>query len=180
MKDSDRRQPVRLLVAAAAGVVLLVSGVLVGVYAVGSDQSPGGHRDRISVAPPTLACGPPAQDEFRSPAATDFSRTASVVSVHLDGVSAAVIKGTYQGTAYAWLESRPTGHRAGVQLRWAATRGGWHYCTATDEGGPVAGPGLVATVAVPATLHGEQVMFQACVWHQHPFTSRCSGLRTLD
>ena len=158
-----------------------MSGALAGVYATGSDRSPGGHRDRISVAPPTSACGFPAQDDFRSPAATDFGRTASVVSVHLDGVSAAVIEGTYQGTAYAWLESRPDGHRAGIQLRWAATRGGWHYCTATDEGGPVADrPGLVATVAVPATLHGHQVTFQACIWHQHPYTARCSGLRTLD
>ena len=180
-QDSGRRQPGRLLATAAAAVVLLVSGVLVDVYVVGSDRSPGGHRDRVSVAPHNSACGSPAQDELRSPAAIDFGRTASVVSVHLDGVSASVIEGMHQGIAYAWLESRPDGHRAGVQLRWAATRGGWHYCTATDEGGPVAGlPGLVSTVAVPATLHGEQVTFQACVWHQHPYTARCSGLRTLD
>jgi hypothetical protein len=180
-RQASGRRPGRLLVAAAAAVALLVSGVLACVYAVGSGRSSGGHRDRISVASPTSACGSPAQDELRSPAATGFGRTASVVSVHLDGISAAVIEGTYQGTAYAWLESRPDGHRAGVQLRWAATRGGWHYCTATDEGGPVAGlPGLVATVAVPATLHGEQITFQACIWHQHPFTSRCSSLRTLD
>ena len=181
-QDSGRRQPALLLVAAAAAVVLLVSGTLAGVYTARSDRAPGGHRDRISVAPPTSACGSPAQDEFRSPAATDFGRGTSVISVHLDGVSAAVIEGTYRGTAYAWLESRPDGHRAGVQLRWAAaTPGSWHYCTATDKGGPLASlPGLVATVAVPATLHGEQVTFQACVWHQRPFTSRCSGLKTLD
>ena len=46
-QDSGRRQPGRLLAAAAAAVVLLVSGVLADVYVVGSDRSPGGHRDRV-------------------------------------------------------------------------------------------------------------------------------------
>ncbi|MDX6389282.1 MAG: hypothetical protein QOJ73_345, partial [Streptosporangiaceae bacterium] len=25
-------------------------------------------------------------------------------------------------------------------------------------------------------LHGKEVTFQACIWHQHPYTAQCSSL----
>ena len=103
-RQDGGRRPGHLLVAASAAVVLVVFGTLAGVYAAGSDRSPDGHRDGISVAPPTSACGSPAQDEFRSPAATGFGRTAPVVSVQLDGV----------------LSRRRRGHVPGNCLRLAA------------------------------------------------------------
>jgi hypothetical protein len=117
------------------------------------------------------------QDGFRSPATTAFSNATQVISVSLDGISAAVIQGTYKGIAYDWLESHPNGTRTGIQLRWASIQGHWHYCTATDEGGPVAAlPDQVTTIAVPATLHSGQVTFQSCIWHQHPYAAQCSNL----
>ncbi len=182
---SGRRRPVRLVVGAAAGLVLLMLGALAGVYA-GISQRPnntparsasGQQHVRILVAAPSPACGFMIQDGFRSPATTTFSNATQVISVSLHGISAAVIQGTYQGIAYDWLESRPNGTRAGIQLRWASIRGHWHYCTATDEGGPVAAlPDQVATIAVPAILRGEQVTCQSCIWHQHPYTAQCSNL----
>jgi hypothetical protein len=161
------------------GVALLIAGLASGILLNISRPSPGatsGEGTRISVAAaPAAECGLPAQDKFRSPATTGFKDITTIYTVSLDGRSASVMQGTYEGLAYDWLQSNPTGDRAGMQLRWFNTANRWHYCTATIAGGVVSLlPAQVVTMAVPVTIHGRQVTFQACIWHQLPFTSQCS------
>ena len=125
------------------------------------------------VTAPTARCGSAAADGFRSPAT--FSNARTVYTVSLESVSASVMAGTYNGTSYDWIEAHPTGSRAGIQLRWAYARNEWHYCTATLKAGDVSAlPQLIATVAVPTTMRGQQVIYQACIWHQNPYTEQCS------
>jgi hypothetical protein len=185
---NHHRRTTRLITGVAAALTFLMLGVLAGTHIAASQRSgssqnpltrstPGQPYIRVLVTAPSPTCGLMAQDGLRSPATTGFSNVTQVISVGLDSVSAAIMQGTFNGTVYDWLVSHPAGTRAGIQLRWERIPGHWHYCTATDEGGPVAAlPGQVATIAVPATQHGAQVTFQACVWHQHPYTARCSNL----
>jgi hypothetical protein len=174
----------RPVISVAAGLILVVTGIYAAISRQSHDAgnpavrpASGKQHLRISVAAPAPACGTAGQDDFQSPATTAFSNVTQVDSINLDGVSAAVMQGIYKEGAFDWLESRPTGMRAGIQLRWASTSGHWHYCTATDEHGTVAAlPNQVTTIAVPANFYGKHVTFQACIWHQHPYTSRCSNL----
>jgi hypothetical protein len=160
------------------GVALMVAGLAGGILLNISRPSAGAASDqdtRISVAAAAAGCGLPAQDGFRSPATTGFKDIETIDTVSLDGRSASVMQGTYAGLAYDWLQSNPHGDRAGIQLRWFNTANRWHYCTATIAGGAVSLlPAQVVTMAVPVTIHGRQVTFQACIWHQLPFTSQCS------
>src|ERR1019366_259818 len=98
--------PVRLVAGAPAGLILLMLGVLAGVYAGTSQRAdntvnlpvhfaPDQQHVRILVATPSPACGLMVQDGFRSPATTAFSNATQVISVSLDGISAAVIQEDY-------------------------------------------------------------------------------------
>ena len=159
------------------GVALLIAGLASGLllHRLGLAGATSEQDTRISVAAPSAGCGLPVQDGFRSPATTGFKDINTIYTVSLDGRSASVMQGIYEGLAYDWLQSDPTGDRAGMQLRWFNTANRWHYCTATIPAGVVSLlPAQVVTAAVPVTIHGRQVTFQACIWHQLPFTSQCS------
>ena len=173
--------------AAAAGIMLLTgAGVMIGVSLGSGQPSPAaGSTPRsaarpartagISVAPPAPACGDAASVGFRSPATTAFSNRTTAYTLSLDGFSVSLMQGTYGGTSYYWVEAHPTGRRAGMQLRWSSQPNEWYYCTATLEAGSISAlPSLVATMAIPATIHSRFVLYQACMWHQHPYSARCS------
>jgi hypothetical protein len=184
---SHRRRG-RLAFRIAAGLALLIAGMIAGIYAGTSQQrhdasnpaarpASGKQHVRMSVSAPAPMCGLVNQNDFRSPATTSFSSMTQVDSVSLDGISATIMQGVHNGAIFDWLESHPTGIRAGIQLRWASADGRWHYCTATDEGGSASAlPDQVTTIAIPSTFHGKQVTFQACIWHQHPYTAQCGNL----
>jgi hypothetical protein len=179
-----------LRVAGVLGIVLL-AGVMLDVTrgsgrpspvttSTPARDAPMGRNARISVAPPAPACGDAAEDGFRSPATTPFSSIKTVYTLTLDGLSASVMEATYDGISYQWVEAHPTGSRAGMQLRWSPARNQWYYCTATLESGDISAlPDMVATTAVPAAIHGRNVIFQACIWHQHPYTARCSPMSAV-
>jgi hypothetical protein len=140
-------------VAITASLAFLIAGVVSGILLDISRPSAGvatGNVARVSVAAPLAACGVVAEDGFRSHATTTFTNIQTVYTISLDGRRVSVMQGTYDGVAYDWLQSDPTGDRAGMQLRWFDTPSRWHYC-------------------------GKQVTFQACIWHQLPFTSQCSS-----
>ncbi|MBV9450706.1 MAG: hypothetical protein JO345_32930 [Streptosporangiaceae bacterium] len=171
--------------AVISGAMLLAAGVVLGILmasgrhspATGSTvaAAPAGPGTGILVAAPASSCGRAASDGFRSPAATAFSDIQTVYTVKLEGLAASVMEGTYNGNSYDWLEAHPSGSKAGMQLRWSNAPGKWYYCTATLPGGNISAlPDLVATVAVPVTIDGHRVIYQACVWHQHPYTDQCS------
>lgn len=174
--------------AGITGAALLIGGVMLGTStgsgsptpATGSRAAPDAPTSPdtgISVATPAPACGRAASDGFRSPAATPFSNKKSVYTLSLEGLAANLMEGTYNGISYDWVEAHPTGSRAGFQLRWANARSKWHYCTATLQAGNISAlPDLVATMAVPATIDGRRVIYQACIWHQHLYTAQCSPL----
>jgi hypothetical protein len=164
--------------AAITGAALLIGGIVLGTSissgrrTIAAAPAPAA---RLVVSTPAPSCGRAGSDGLRSPAATAFSSIRSVYTLRLDGLTASVITGTYHGSRYDWLEAHPTGSRAGIQLRWSNARGKWYYCTATLEAGDISAlPDLVATTAVPATVEGRRVIYQACVWHQHPYTAQCS------
>lgn len=176
-----------LRIAGALSIVLLAGAGIMLDISLGSRRlspvtkstpafnAPTGRNTGISVAPPAPACGDAAEDGFRSPATTPFSNIKIVYTLTLDGLSASVMKATYDGISYQWAEAHPTGGRAGMQLRWSPGRNRWYYCTAALEAGNISKlPDLVATSAVPAAIRGRNVIYQACIWHQHPYTARCS------
>jgi hypothetical protein len=142
------------------------------VPSAGTDQGMG-----MVVPVPGQSCDSMALYGFRSPATTMFNTIRTVDIVSLENIAASVMQGTSRGIMYDWVEAHPTGSRAGIQLRWAMESKQWHYCTATVEAGSISAlPDLVATIAVPTTIQGHHVIYQACVWHKHPFTEQCSGL----
>ena len=181
----------RLTVAAASavGVVLLTgAAVMIGRLLPGKSSPAAGSTPRSSnpiagardifVTPPAPACGNATADGFRSPATTVFSPVTTLGTLSLDGFSVSTMDGMHRGISYYWVQSHPTGRRAGTQLRWSIDRDHWHYCTATLEPGNIAAlPNLVTTVAVPSAIHGQQVFYQTCVWHQQPYTAQCSPVR---
>jgi hypothetical protein len=174
---------VPLAIGIAACAALLLAGGLIGLLSIGGPPHPAVTPDpphaqgSITVAAPAPACGRSAADGFRSPASTPFRDVKPVYTVSLEGPSVNMMQGTYNGTAYDWAESNPSGSRAGIQLRWANMPQEWHYCTATVEAGDASGiPGQVATIAVPATVSGRKVTYQVCIWHKDPFTEQCSNL----
>jgi hypothetical protein len=179
-RDRAAREPgFRHGVAITASLAFLIAGVVSGILLNFSRPSAGvatGNVARVSVAPPLAACGVVAQDGFRSPTATAFTNIQTVYAISLDGRRASVMQGTYDGVAYDWLQSDPIGDRAGMQLRWFDAPNRWHYCSATVAGGLVSAlPAQVVTMAVPVAIRGRRVTFQACIWHQLPFTSQCSS-----
>jgi hypothetical protein len=124
------------------------------------------------------ACGNAFSDGFRSPATTMFSDITAVGMLSLDGLSASLMEGIHDGITYRWVEAHPTGRKAGIQLRWSNAPGKWYYCTATLKPGNISKlPDLVATTAVPTVVHGQHVTYQACIWHQQPYTQQCSKLQ---
>jgi hypothetical protein len=175
--------------AAATAVALLTTAAVMSGVTLSAGKPPplSGRTPRpaartarpagIFVTRPAAACGNASADGFRSPAAA-FSNVTTADTLSLDGFSVRAMKGTRKGTGYYWIEAHPTGRRAGIQLRWSSARDQWHYCTATlDSGKESALPGLVTTVAVPAIIHGQRVLYQSCVWHQHPYSARCTPVR---
>lgn len=181
----------RLAIGAGIGSAALLTGcVMLGMSlgstsqatAAGSPAAPDAAMNPdngMFVATPAPVCGRAASDGLRSPAATPrFSTIKPVYKLGLDGFAVDLVEGTSNGRAYDWVEAHPTGSRAGMQLRWAYPRGKWHYCTATLRAGSISAlPDLVATMAVPAiTTEGRRVMYQACLWHQHPYTAQCSPI----
>lgn len=184
----DRRFPPRRLVVCTACAALAIGGAVTGLLLSGgtprsvagtsaSPESPMGQSGSIAVATPAPACGRWALDGFRSPASTTFRDINTVATVSLEEVSVSVMQGTYNGTTYDWAESHPTGSRAGIQLRWSNAPQSWYYCTSTVESGDVSAlPDEIATIAVPQTVRGGHVTYQACIWHQDPFTEQCSSL----
>jgi hypothetical protein len=182
---NHRHRTLLLKVAGAVGIVLLSgAGIMLDVSLHSRPPSlatkfdaPAGHTTAISVPAPAPACGDAAEDGFRSPATTSFGSIKTSYTLTLDGLSADLMEATYDGISYQWVEAHPTGSRAGMQLRWAPAQGQWHYCTATLEAGNISAlPDLVGTTAVPAIIHGRNVIYQACIWHQNPYTARCSPL----
>ena len=190
LPGSHRGRRLALAGAAGTGVALLTTAAVMS----GMTLSPGkpspdtagtpraGTRTArpagIFVTPPAAACGSVAADGFRSPATTVFSTVTAVSRLSLDGLSVSTMEGTRDGTGYYWIEAHSTSRRAGMQLRWSSVRDQWHYCTATLDAGNISAlPGLVTTVAVPATVHEKQVLYQSCVWHQHPYSARCTPVR---
>ena len=182
-RDRAARDPgwlsLRRGVAITASLAFLIAGVASGILLDIGRQSAGvaaGNVARISVAAPSAACGVVAQDGFRSPATTSFTNIQTVYAISLGGRRASVMRGTYDGMAYDWLQSEPTGDRAGMQLRWFDAPNRWHYCTAAIAGSLVSAlPAQVVTMAVPVAIRSRRVTFQACIWHQLPFTSQCSS-----
>jgi hypothetical protein len=179
----------RRLAAGVTACVALVIGVTVTLLLLsGGKPRPAASTSSLPVAPmdqggsiavaaPALACGNWTLDGFRSPASTAFRGIKTVSTVSLEGVSVSVMQGMYNGISYDWAESHPTGSRAGIQLRWSNAPQKWYYCTATVQTGDVSAlPGEFTTIAVPETVSGRDVSYQACIWHQHPFTEQCSGL----
>ena len=173
--------------AAATGLALLITALVIS----GAPLSPGkpspvtrrtpqpdaptGRPADIFVTPPAAACGNAAMDGFRSPAAAGFSNVTAVSSLSLDGLSVSTMVGMLDDTDYFWIEAHPAPRRGGMQLRWTSAPGQWRYCTATINAGIIsARPGLVTTIAVPAIIHGRWVLWQSCVWHQHPYSQRCT------
>lgn len=182
-----RRSNRRGLAAAAGvtGAALLSGWIILGTSAGSGRLSPGpgsttaaapeSSGTGIFVVPAARACGRPASDGFRSPATTTFSSIKTIYTVSLESLAASVMQGTYNGISFDWVEAHPTGSRAAMQLRWSNARGKWYYCTATLEAGKISSlPDLVTTMAVPATIDGRRVTYQACVWHQQPYTAQCS------
>jgi hypothetical protein len=182
----------RLILAAAAatGVALLLTAAVMSGVPLSPGEPPAvpartpqpvsrtARPQRIVVASPAAACGNAAADGFRSPATTKFSNITTISRLSLDGVSVSTLEGRRDGTGYYWIQAHPAGHRAGMQLRWSDAPGQWRYCTATLASGPISAlPGLVTTIAVPAAIHGQRVRYQTCVWHQHPYSARCSPVR---
>jgi hypothetical protein len=168
--------------ACVVGITLMIGGVIVGMT-IGSGRpfpstkSPTEQSAGILVPAPAPACGRTASDGFRSPATPAFSNIMTVYTVSLEGLSADVMTGTYNGISYHWVQAHPTGSTAGMQLRWSNMPGEWYYCTVTLEAGNSSTlPDLVATMAVPAAVNGRHVIYQACIWHQRPYTARCSPL----
>jgi hypothetical protein len=164
--------------AASATAAIIVLIVVVVIYprpgpVMSVQRYPGGS---MSVTAPAPACGRAAADGLRSPARTPFTDVKLVRTVSLDGFSARAEQGTYRGGSYVWVQVSPTGRKAGFQLRWSNAPGEKYYCTATVAAGDVSAlPGKFATVAVPATVGGRHVTYQACIWHQDPFASQCSS-----
>lgn len=181
-------RPGRVTVCIAAFAVLVVAGAVTGLLLSGGTPRLPGRTSAapraltdddgsMAVTPPAPACGYREMDGFRSPASTTFRGIKTVSTVSLEGMSVSVMQGMYDGTTYDWAESHPAGSRAGIQLRWSNAPGKWHYCTTTVESGTVSAlPDEFATIAVPQTVSGRHVTYQACIWHQHPFTEQCSGL----
>jgi hypothetical protein len=180
--------PNRKRLAVGAGIsalALLISGVTLATSILSARRSPAAEStvteaparptSGISVAALAPSCGHAASDGFRSPAATAFSSIKTVYTLELEGLAASVIQGTYNGISYDWLEAHPSGNKVGMQLRWSNARGKWYYCTVSPKAGNLSAlPDLVASVAVPATINGRRVTYQACIWHQHPYTAQCS------
>jgi hypothetical protein len=183
--SGGRGAHIHVVVSIAVTLLIVTAGALIYRHlktgatppAAGGTAVQGNRGGSISVAAPRPACGQGTPDGFRSPATTSFANVKTLRTVSLEDLSASVQQGTYHGTTYVWLESNPTGNRAGIQLRWSNAPKKWYYCTATVEPGDVSAlPGEFATIAIPATVSGHHVMYQACIWHQHPYTSQCSVL----
>jgi hypothetical protein len=185
-----RGRKVMLAGAAATGAALLTAAAVVSGVTLppgnkpppppARTQRPGARAARpaaIVVTPPAATCGSTAANGFRSPAAA-FSNATSISELSLDGLTVTTMEGAHDGAGYYWIQAHPTGRRAGIQLRWSSAPGQWHYCTATlDAGSTSALPVLVATMAVPASIHGQPVLYQSCAWHQHPYSARCAPVR---
>ena len=162
--------------AVVAGSMLFAgAGVMIGMTVGSSQPSPAAG---IFVAPPAPACGNAASGGFRSPATAAFSDTTTAYPLKLDGLSVSLMQGTYGGISYYWVQAHPTGRRFGMQLRWSIARNEWYYCTATVEAGNISAlPRLVETMAIPAAINSRPVLYQACMWHQDPYSARCSPVR---
>jgi hypothetical protein len=129
----------------------------------------------ITVTATKPQCPAVAQNGYLSPAKIVFSDVSLVSSVSLDGRSAFLMQGTHDGSQYDWVIADPSGSIAGMRLRWAPN-GHKYFCTAGIPAGAVSQlPRQVSTIAVSATVDGEQVPVGVCIWYQQGKHQNCSN-----
>lgn len=129
-----------------------------------------------------------ALDGLISPREDAFTDVSLWRRLTLDGRSAFVMRGTYHGTISYWIVSdfnaygMPDleGTPGATQIRWWVSGGTRQYCTVSFLSAPpkeLAREGIqqVATMAVPDTINGKPVFFQACIWYKPQVTpdSQC-------
>lgn len=120
----------------------------------------------ITVTATKQQCPAVAQNDYLSPAKIVFSDVSLVSSVSLDGRSAFLMQGMHDGSQYDWVIADPSGYIAGMRLRWTPN-GHDNFCTAGIPAGAVPQlPRQVSTIAVPASVDGEQVPVGVCIWYQ--------------
>jgi hypothetical protein len=181
-----RSSPPRPTARIVALAVVLAAGTIAAYGALRDSSSQAatstelasGPATDISVAPPDSKCGNTPQAGFLSPAKVAFKSVSVVFTLSIDDGSASIMRGTYDDQVYEWIQSHPTGPKAGMWLSWQVnTQQPPHYCELTIPSGPASSlPERVASVAVPAVIAGESVTFAACLWRGQPiFEQKCSG-----
>jgi hypothetical protein len=163
------------LVAVAATVVYLVTrdpGV--------PDYYQTGPTAGIYVPPSTPDCENITPDALISPAENVLTNVSEAHALSLNGRSAILMNGTFNGGTYEWITSDPDGIYGGMRLQWWVDNGKSRYCTVTLPGGSPAalarqGERQVSSMAVPTAMNGKSVMFQVCVWYtvRKQVKSRC-------
>ena len=120
--------------------------------------------------PSSPNCGNVTPDPLISPAENDLTDVSKARAVSLDGRTAFLMQGDFDGTTYYWVVSVPNGDYGAIQLRWWLNGEKEHYCSLTLNDAPPSalaqqGIRLLSSMAVPAVMNGEAVNFQACVWY---------------
>lgn len=129
----------------------------------------------ITVTATKQQCPAVVQNGYLSPAKIVFSDVSLVSSVSLDGRWAFLMQGIYDGSEYDWVIADPSGYIAGMRLRWTLN-GHDDFCTAGIPAGAVTQlPRQVSTIAVPATISGQQVPVGVCIWYQQGKHQNCSN-----
>ena len=120
----------------------------------------------ITVPPSSLHCQDVTPDVLISPADNVLTNVSEAHALSLDGRSAFLMQGTFNGTIYHWMTSVPNGRFGGMRLHWQVKGGKDHFCTVSlSNASPSASARQVASMAVPAVVNGRPVSFTACVWY---------------
>lgn len=171
----------RLLIGltAALAAVATAAYLLSGNYGI-PEYFQTGPGAGINVQPSSTTCGNVTPDVLVSPAGNVFTDVSEAHALSLDGRSAFLMRGTFDGAIYYWMISDPNGEYGGMQLIWWVGGGKRHYCSVGLTKAPPAAPAQQgirqeSSMAVPTVVNGESVYFQACIWYRvgKPAKSHC-------
>jgi hypothetical protein len=158
-----------------AGLLVVFIAAVTAVYLV--SRSSGipeyfntGPGAGLYLPPSTQSCGNITPDPLISPAGNELTDVSEAKTVSLDGRTAFLMQGDFNGTTYYWVVSVPNGKYGGIQLRWWLNGQRIHSCTVSLNDAPPAalaqqGIRLLSSMAVPSIINGDPVNFQACAWY---------------
>lgn len=176
---SRRRRIARHSVAFLAGLIVM-AGTLVAADRVWS----------LSGVPEYFQTGPgagiksscdnkPPMDGLVSPQADVFTNVSQWSQISVDGRSAYVMRGTFNGAIYHWVISdfnaygMPNfkGTPGAAQIHWWLNGGKSQYCIISFLNTPPAdlaqeATRQVSTMAIPANIDGKPAFIQVCVWYK--------------